>query len=100
MSESFKISVVCPVCQTRVEAEITADLWGFISINSPSCVEVTAPSEISVHMNSHTNTPEYRSRLMAFYDNAARMAKSWRENFPDLVKEAEAREAHPAGKRS
>lgn len=56
---TVKISVVCPICHSRVDDEMTLGsdntLWGLIPLTSQGTIDVTHTSrKVSEHMSSHT----------------------------------------------
>lgn len=53
---ALKLSVACPVCNERIEADWTSDVaYGFVRIDDVACAEVTINDggAVNAHMNEH-----------------------------------------------
>lgn len=47
------ISVICPICRETLTCEFDGTLYGIIAIGDLHLMELTAPAEVSRHMDSH-----------------------------------------------
>lgn len=86
------LSVVCPICNANVTCEFDGTLFGIVSIAELSIMELTAPAEISAHINSHKTVREdgqgfewdgrYWQRLRTHHEYRAKASAKILEHLP------------------
>lgn len=53
MTATANICVVCPICRETLACEFGGTLYGIVAIGDLAIMELTAPAEISRHMDTH-----------------------------------------------
>jgi len=49
----MKISVKCPICGDVVTCTFDGTLWGILAISDLAIMELTAPAEVTRHVDGH-----------------------------------------------